>query len=120
MVTQTKTRKTVRSTKTKPKTSSTTRRKRPGSSLELEAHIRAVLEELMCTSESDSVRVAAAKALMDRLRLSDAADDEHDKRSDRNEQAELLSEARELLAAFVEAKSGGARGQVQVDPDGKA
>ncbi len=106
-------------TKAKKKKPATRKKKETVSFREMTSRVRAVLLELMCSSESDSVRVAAAKALMDKLEKGSEAkrSDESDALNKR-ERAELLDEARELLAAFAEEKSGGSSGAASLDQDG--
>lgn len=109
-------------TKSKPKARQTTQEMKPASFDETGARIRAVLLELMCASESDSVRVAAAKALMDKLKNSGDAneDDEAQTNEDEQHRQAALEEARKLLAAFEQAKSNGSSCEDSVDADGAA
>ncbi|MDX9690365.1 MAG: hypothetical protein RBT70_07890 [Alphaproteobacteria bacterium] len=93
---------------------------------QIEKQVREVLIALLDESESDSVRVAAAKALMDRLdkteasknkrkgKEGDEADDDNRHR-DEEESAAALAEACALLADIAAAKSGGAAGAAAVD-----
>lgn len=80
-----------------------------------EARVRAVLMELMCESESDSVRVAAAKALLDKI-LKDEEEGEGAQRHEDQEHAAALAEARALLSELADAKSGGVGEPGAVDP----
>ncbi|MGE0109115.1 MAG: hypothetical protein AB7S81_05040 [Bdellovibrionales bacterium] len=80
---------------------------------EVEARIRQVLLELMAGSESDSVRVAAAKALMDKMKKGDEAED--DKRQQEEEHAAIVLEAQKLLEEIVCAKIGGTDCAGQMD-----
>jgi hypothetical protein len=72
----------------------------------IEAQVQAVLLELMRASESDSVRVAAAKALIDKIRQNDPEADDVKQRED-EERAAAIVEARALLGELAEAKSRG-------------
>lgn len=89
---------------------------------DMEERIFNTLLEVMNGSDSDSVRVAAAKALMDRI-LRNHAEDENADRHDDEEYQDLLAEAHALLEecaviiqttaqsnAAVEAASGGSDG----------
>ena len=73
---------------------------------EVDAYVREVLLELMAHSESDSVRVAAAKALMDKIKKGEEA--EHGKRQDEEKHADAVQEAEDLLEEIAREKSGGA------------
>lgn len=86
---------------------------------DIEEQVRETLLQLMCESESDSVRVAAAKALMDKLLQGEQEVDEA-RKNEEDERAAAISEARALLAELAEAKSGGVREPHPVDTNGKA
>ena len=71
---------------------------------QIERQVKLVLTELMNGSESDTVRVAAAKALIDKL----AKKPDDETKGDPNDQEEhnaALLEARELLAQLAAAQS---------------
>lgn len=70
---------------------------------EVDAHVCEVLFELMASSASDSVRVAAAKALMEKFKKGDEVED--DKRQEDNEHAAAVLEAQMLLDAIAKDKS---------------
>ena len=72
----------------------------------VEAQVRATLLHLMSASGSDSVRVAAAKALMDKLLQTDQEGDDA-RQHENEERAAAIDEARALLAELAEIKSGG-------------
>ncbi len=84
----------------------------------LAARVREVLLEIMQTSESDSVRVSAAKALLDRIKPD--GEDGGSKERERLEEHETLDEARALLEALAEAKLGGAEGAFSLDTESEA
>lgn len=65
--------------------------------------VAAALLELMRQSDSDSVRVAAAKALMDSKLHHDAGEDEAEQREEEEREA-ALAEASKILAEFAETK----------------
>ena len=79
----------------------------------MEREIRAVLMDLMCTAESDAVRVSAARALMDRVNKEqeDKADDGEHKEQERNA---AVAEASKLLAELAVSVSKGARRKAKV------
>lgn len=119
-MTDTKAKKAKKSTPSKPK--STAKAKRtiqitiPANPDEIAERVREVLMEVMYGSGSDSVRVAAAKVLMDKLTKQNSADgDEEARRTDGEERADALSEALELLNSFADAKSSGADCSGKVD-----
>jgi len=71
----------------------------------LEAEVKRVLMQLMSESQSDAVRVAAAKALMDKInkQQEEGGDDvQHDEATERSA---AVAEARELLAELAALKS---------------
>ncbi len=89
---------------------------------DLEDRIFETLLQVMSDSESDSVRVAAAKALMDRI-LREHAEKQaknEDEGGDDEERLALVAEIRAALAKVAEAKSGGDGGADAVDRDGEA
>ncbi|HBM91317.1 MAG TPA: hypothetical protein DD400_05535 [Rhodospirillaceae bacterium] len=71
---------------------------------EVDQRVSKVLMELMSASDSDSVRVAAAKALMDKIRKSEK-EEEAELQNDQEQDAAIL-EAQSLLDALASAKSG--------------
>ena len=84
---------------------------------DVEEKVRATLLGLMSESDSDSVRVAAAKALMDKMLQSDLEADDG-RRHEEEERAAAVAEARGILAELAEAKSRGVCGPVAVDTGG--
>ncbi|MDD3182368.1 MAG: hypothetical protein PHD48_06160 [Alphaproteobacteria bacterium] len=79
----------------------------------IERDVRFVLMDLMSGSESDSVRVAAAKALMDRVNKEQGEDtDEQDRHT--KERDDALAEAGRLLAELTASQSFGARRKAKV------
>jgi hypothetical protein len=62
----------------------------------------------MCTAESDSVRVSAARALMDKVNK-DQEDKGHDSQPKAEERDAAIAEARRLLADIAAAQSKRAR-----------
>lgn len=114
-----KTKRAARSPAAKPKNKRTKPKNETSNLQEVGERVRAVLLELMCTSESDSVRVAAAKALLDRMKPEKDPGQGDDANGQERDSDEILDEARAILAAFAEAKSGGSSGAVQVDQDGQ-
>ena len=85
---------------------------------QVDAQVCAVLMELMCASESDAVRVSAAKALMDQAKRNEEADDDGDKGHDRQERSAVLAEIRRIMGALADAKSGGGLGALEMDQHG--
>lgn len=84
----------------------------------VDAQVCDVLVELMCASESDAVRVSAAKALMDQARRNEEADDGDGQQPDKNERAQAIAEIRRIMGELADAKSGGGAGPRAVDQDG--
>lgn len=79
----------------------------------LENQVRDTLLDLMSGSESDSVRVSAAKALMDKI-LQNAAESEEGRRNDELQRRAAISEARDLLEKLAERISGSNKGAAQM------
>lgn len=83
------------------------------SAAKIERDIRFVLMDLMASSASDAVRVAAAKALMDKVNKEQGDEtDEQERRS--KERDDALAEAGRLLAELAALKSFGARHKAKV------
>lgn len=74
---------------------------------EVEEQVRATLLQLMSASDSDSVRVSAARTLMDKLIVDKRGEDDARQHED-DERAAAIIEARALLAELAERISGGA------------
>lgn len=81
---------------------------------DFEMLILTTLLELMQSSGSDSVRVAAAKALIDQLKPDDEPSDDLSER----ERAHALAEIETLLTTLAAGKSGRAADTPQLDPSG--
>lgn len=83
----------------------------------IEEQVKQVLVELLEASESDSVRVAAAKALMDQIDKR-KRDDEKGNREDEEDKAKreaTISEAFAFLTEITDVKSGRTSITDQVD-----
>ncbi|MDD2324573.1 MAG: hypothetical protein PHW63_00975 [Alphaproteobacteria bacterium] len=79
---------------------------------QIEREVKAVLTELMRGSDSDTIRIAAAKALMEKI---GKRNDEGDAlANDSEERQAAINEARELLVRLASAPSGGVRRARQV------
>lgn len=79
----------------------------------MERDVRFVLMDLMATSDSDSVRVAAAKALMDKVNKEQGeVTDEQERRT--KERDDAIAEAGRLLVELAALKSYGARHKAKV------
>lgn len=80
----------------------------------IEEHVRQVLVELLEASESDSVRVAAAKALMDRIDKR-KNNDKKENKEDKADRDATINEAYKLLAEITCIKSGGSTSTGEMD-----
>lgn len=80
----------------------------------MERHVREVLMELMASSASDSVRVAAAKALMDKLGKDG---DDVLTQAARKKRLAAVREAQKLLEEIAGGKSCRFDGKGEVDQD---
>ena len=89
------------------------KRKRRLRTERLEKEVHGVLMALMCESGSDSVRVAAAKAILERINK-EQEDDDDDEQEKQRERDEYLAEARGLLAALAALKSSRRSGKIAV------
>ncbi|MCL2469817.1 MAG: hypothetical protein FWF24_06280 [Alphaproteobacteria bacterium] len=85
----------------------------------LAQRVRAVLTELMESAESDSVRIAAAKALMERVTKT-TQDEEQSQDNEQQERQQAIIEARTLLAELAFNKSSGFPRAPALDQSGKA
>lgn len=93
------------------------RRGRPPQIKTIRARVQAVLLELMAESESDAVRVSAAKTLLDKLKLYEKDDDTKEGSKASNGRESAVKEAAILLEQLAAAKSGGFSLSVAVDQD---
>lgn len=93
--------------KTGAKDKKKTTRKMP-SMKRMERDIRFILMDLMALSDSDSVRVAAAKALLDRIHK-DQGEDADASSGKAEERKAAIEEASRLLDELAVAQSRGAR-----------
>jgi hypothetical protein len=104
MVQAKKTGATKRTTVARKKSSGPQKKKSASFAAEVAAEVQVVLLELMKDSESDSVRVAAAKALMDRVKADEEEIDDVGRR-EAEERVAAIAEARALLDELAVAKS---------------
>lgn len=80
---------------------------------QIERQIKLVLTQLLKDSDSDTIKIAAAKALMEKI-TKKPEDDKEAKAHEHEEHTAALAEARALLAELAAARTGGDARKAQV------